>query len=280
MRPRQWTKNLLLFAGIIFSENLHNAEMLRNAVWGFISFCLLAGAIYIFNDLHDINEDLQHPRKRLRPIASGAIRPAIALVWGIIISILGLLLAFSITRNFGIAAVSYFVLLGLYSFALKHVVIIDIMVIALGFVIRAIAGVEAIKLPGVDVPVTPWFIACTLFLALFLAISKRRHELILLSERASNHRPVLEEYSPAFLDQMVAIVTSGTVISYALWTTVGFHKRNMVYTLPFVLYGIFRYLYIVYQKREGGSPESELLRDIPLLVNIFLWLVTVLILLY
>jgi 4-hydroxybenzoate polyprenyltransferase len=280
MRPRQWTKNLLLFAGIIFSENLRNAEMMRNAFLGFASFCFLAGAIYIFNDLHDIQEDLQHPRKRLRPIASGAVRPSIALVWGIVAAIAGLLLAFTITRTFAIAALIYFVLLGLYSFALKHVVIVDIMVIALGFVIRAIAGVEAIRLPNVEVPLTPWFIACALFLALFLAISKRRHELVLLNERASNHRAVLEEYSPAFLDQMVAIATSATVISYALWTTAGFHKHNMVYTLPFVLYGVFRYLYIVYQKQEGGSPESELLRDVPLLVNIALWLVTVLVVLY
>lgn len=281
LRPKQWIKNLLLFAGIIFSENLHNPKMLLNSTLGFIFFCMLSGAVYIINDIRDVESDRQHPRKRQRPIASGELAISTAQIVASILVIIALIGSFAINLTFGLFALGYFVLQNLYSFFLKHVVIVDILVVAIGFVLRALAGIEAIRIPGAVVPVTPWFIVVTFFLALFIVICKRRHELILLEENASVHRPVLEEYSSAFIDQMISVVTSATVISYALWAAIGYtRKQNMIYTLPFVLYGIFRYLYIAYQKEEGGAPEITLLTDKPLLIDVFLWGLTVLALLY
>ena len=280
LRPKQWTKNLLIFAGIIFSQNLSNLHMSRNVVLAFVDFCLLSGVVYLINDIKDRNTDREHPEKRLRPIASGALSVQAAIVWAVVLSLIALGGAFLITVSFGICAVVYLVLLTAYSFHLKHIVILDIMVLSLGYVLRAVAGVAAIRVANVEIIITPWFITCTLFLALFIVICKRRHELLLLDNRAGNHRRVLQEYTPAFLDQMVAVTTSATVISYALWTTLGQFKGHMVYTLPFVVYGIFRYLYIVYRKEEGGAPEIALLRDRSLLINIFLWLIAVVLLLY
>ena len=279
LRPKQWTKNLLIFAGIIFSQNLSNLHMVRNVALAFVDFCLLSGVMYLINDIKDRDTDREHPEKRLRPIASGALPVQAAIVWAVVLSLIGLGGAFLITVSFGICAVVYVVLLTAYSFHLKHIVILDIMVLSLGYVLRAVAGVAAIRVANVEITITPWFIACTLFLALFIVICKRRHELVLLDNRAGNHRKVLQEYTPAFLDQMVAVTTSATVISYALWTTLGQFKGHMVYTLPFVVYGIFRYLYIVYRKEEGGAPEIALLRDRSLLINIFLWLIAVVLLL-
>lgn len=281
MRPKQWIKNLLLFAGIVFSENLTNTPMLLNAAMGFVFFCLLSGAIYIINDLRDLESDRQHPFKRYRPIASGALSLSVAKLLAFSLMLVGLAGSFYINFHFGFVALGYFALFNFYSFFLKHIVIVDILVVAIGFVLRAIAGIEAIRIPGASIPMTPWFISVTFFLALFIVICKRRHELILLNENASDHRPVLEEYSAAFIDQMIAAVTSATVISYALWTTIGYaRKQNMIYTLPFVLYGIFRYLYVAYHKEEGGTPEAVLLTDKPLLLVILLWGITVVALLY
>ncbi len=280
LRPKQWTKNLLIFAGITFSQNLSNLHMVRNVALAFVDFCLLSGVVYLINDIKDRDTDREHPEKCLRPIASGALPIRVAIVWAVVLSLIGLGGAFLITVSFGICAVVYVVLLTAYSFHLKHIVILDIMVLSLGYVLRAVAGVAAIRIASVEIVITPWFIACTLFLALFIVICKRRHELVLLDNRAGSHRKVLQEYTPAFLDQMVAVTTSTTVISYALWTTLGQFKGHMVYTLPFVVYGIFRYLYIVYRKEEGGAPEIALLRDRSLLINIFLWLIAVVLLLY
>lgn len=279
LRPKQWTKNLLIFAGIIFSQNLSNLHMVRNVALAFVDFCLLSGVMYLINDIKDRETDREHPEKRLRPIASGALSVQAAIVWAVVLSLIALGGAFLITVSFGICAVVYVVLLTAYSFHLKHIVILDIMVLSLGYVLRAVAGVAAISIANVEIIITPWFITCTLFLALFIVLCKRRHELVLLDNRAGSHRRVLQEYTPAFLDQMVAVTTSATVISYALWTTLGQFKGHMVYTLPFVVYGIFRYLYIVYRKEEGGAPEIALLRDRSLLINIFLWLIAVVLLL-
>lgn len=280
LRPKQWTKNLLLFAGIIFSRNLSNLDMVRNVVLAFVDFCLLSGVVYLINDIKDRDTDREHPEKRLRPIASGALSVRVAIISAVVLSLVGVGGAFLITVSYGICAVVYVVLLVAYSLHLKHVVILDIMVLSVGYVLRAVAGVAAIRIANAEIVITPWFIACTLFLALFIVICKRRHELVLLDNRAGNHRRVLQEYSPAFLDQMVAVTTSATVISYALWTTLGQFKGNMVYTLPFVVYGIFRYLYIVYRKEEGGAPEIAFLQDRSLLINVFLWLIAVILLLY
>jgi 4-hydroxybenzoate polyprenyltransferase len=281
LRPKQWTKNLLLFAGVIFTANLKNPTLLGRSFAGFVIFCLLSGVVYIINDIKDAISDRNHPEKKNRPIASGRLSPGVAYAVIFILGIPSLAASFFLGLMFGICATVYVLLVTLYSLYLKHYVILDLMLVAMGFVLRAIAGIAVIRTPGYVPEITPWFFSCTLFLALFLAICKRRHEILLLNSGATEHRPVLEEYSPAFLDQMVAITTTATIMSYALWSTVGkFVNYKMFYTLPFVLYGILRYLYLVYKKEEGGAPEIILLKDRSLLIDILLWLIFTIFLLY
>ena len=281
MRPKQWSKNLLLFAGLVFSHNLGDWTRVTYALAAFAVFCCLSGAVYIINDIRDLESDRQHPLKSNRPIASGRLPVRTALLAAMILVVGSVVGSYAVNLRFGLIATLYFVLMVLYSLALKHVVILDLMIVALGFVIRAVAGVKAIELAGETIPITPWFITCVMFLALFIAICKRRHELLLLAESAANHRPVLEEYSQAFLDQMVSVATAATVISYALYVVLGVPQRDhMIWTLPFVLYGIFRYLYLVYKRDEGGTPEVMVLQDPALLINVLVWLATVGIILY
>jgi 4-hydroxybenzoate polyprenyltransferase len=275
MRPRQWTKNLLVFAALIFSQNLGNLPMLRDTTIAFIIFCLLSGSVYTLNDLLDLKQDRTHPKKSQRPLASGKLQPPIAIVSGSILVVLSLANAFWLNTNFGFIALGYFILQIAYSTALKHVVILDVLAVSIGFVLRAIAGAEVIT-----VPISSWLLVCTILLALFLSLGKRRHEIILLEDNAANHRKILYEYSPALLDQMISVVTASTVVAYALYTmsaeTINkFQTDNLKYTIPFVLYGIFRYLYLIHQRSEGGSPEKILLNDRPLLINIILYLLTV-----
>jgi 4-hydroxybenzoate polyprenyltransferase len=275
MRPRQWTKNLLLFAALIFSQNLGNLPMLRDTTIAFIIFCLLSGSVYTLNDLLDLKQDRTHPKKSQRLLASGKLQPPIAIVSGSILVVLSLANAFWLNTNFGFIALGYFILQIAYSTALKHVVILDVLAVSIGFVLRAIAGAEVIT-----VPISSWLLVCTILLALFLSLGKRRHEIILLEDNAANHRKILYEYSPALLDQMISVVTASTVVAYALYTmsaeTINkFQTDNLKYTIPFVLYGIFRYLYLIHQRSEGGSPEKILLNDRPLLINIILYLLTV-----
>jgi 4-hydroxybenzoate polyprenyltransferase len=256
-------------------------EMLVNAVLGFIFFCLLSGAVYVINDIKDLESDRQHPRKKYRPIAAGDLPLEQAAILAVLLVVVALAGSFSINLWFGIIALAYFILQVTYSLFLKHLVIVDILTVAIGFVLRALAGIEAIRIEGAEIPVTPWFIMVTFFLALFIIICKRRHELMLLEKNASDHRPVLEQYSASFIDQMISVVTSATIISYALWTTIGYKgQQSMIYTLPFVVYGIFRYLYIAYKKKEGGAPEIVLLTDIPILIDVILWGIAVLLLVY
>ncbi len=282
MRPKQWTKNLLLFAGLIFSHNLTDTSRGLRAVAAFVVFCILSGVVYFINDIKDLESDRNHPLKRQRPIASGELGVTTAIVVAGLLAAVGLAWAFTLNLKFAAITSVYFLLMIAYSFFLKHLVILDLMVVAMGFVIRSIAGIYAIENPGEHIPITPWFITCVLFLALFLAICKRRHELILLAGKATSHRPVLEHYSPAFLDQMVSVVTTATVMSYALYVTSGVkkesvhHHEHMIWTLPFVLYGIFRYLYLVYRRDEGGAPEALLLKDPGLIATVILWLVSIL----
>jgi len=250
------------------------------AVLAFAIFCALSGAMYLVNDIRDRQADLRHPLKQTRPIASGALATrtaagaAVALIAG------AEAVAALVAPSLAAVAAAYVVLLLLYSTALKHVVIVDVLVIAAGFVLRAVAGAVA-----VDVPIRPWLLICTTLLALFLALSKRRHELVLLGEGAADHRRILEEYSPYLLDQMIAVVTASTVIAYAVFATsaetaerLGTPRLGL--TVPFVLYGIFRYLYLVHQKRGGGSPAALLLNDRPLLACVALWAGTVMLLMY
>jgi len=275
MRPRQWTKNLLVFAALIFSQNLSNLPMVSDATIAFIIFCLLSGSVYTLNDLLDVKQDRTHPKKSQRPLASGKLQPPIAIVSGSILVLLSLVNAFWLNTNFGFIALGYFILQIAYSTALKHIVILDVLAVSIGFVLRAIAGAEVI-----NVPISSWLLVCTILLALFLSLGKRRHEIILLEDNAADHRKILFEYSPALLDQMISVVTASTVVAYALYTmsaeTIAkFQTDNLKYTIPFVLYGIFRYLYLIHQKSEGGSPEKILLNDRPLLINIILYLLTV-----
>jgi 4-hydroxybenzoate polyprenyltransferase len=279
-RPQQWIKNLFIFAAIIFSQNILNLSLLGKTIVAFISFCLLSSSFYIFNDLQDLEEDKRHPLKSKRPLASGRLKKSYALFSFGVLGFLGLILAASLNWPFLLISLVYFFLQVAYSLWLKHVVILDVFVIAAGFLIRVVAGGLAIK-----VTLSSWLLICSTLLALFLALSKRRHELVLLSKEASEHRPILEEYSPYFLDQLIAVVTASIVVAYCLYTiseeTVAkFGTSNLLFTVPFVLYGIFRYLYLIHQKFEGGSPETLIIKDKPLLIDIFLWIVSAILILY
>lgn len=280
LRPEQWIKNLLVLAGVVFGGRLLEPSAVAIAVAAFAIFCALSGAVYLFNDVADRDADKNHPLKRERPIASGQLATTTAVAAGVILGGGGIAAAFSIGTQFGVIAATYVAALLLYSVALKHVVILDVLMIAAGFVLRAVAGAVA-----VDVPIGHWLLVCTTLLALFLALSKRRHELVLLADGATEHRRILEEYSPYLLDQMIGVVTSSTLIAYTVYATspdtaarLGTGKLGL--TIPFVLYGIFRYLYLVHQKRGGGSPAAMLLTDRPLLGCVALWAVSVIALLY
>ena len=280
LRPEQWTKNLLVLAGVVFGGRLLELRALLAALAAFAIFCALSGAVYLFNDVADREADQLHPLKRARPIASGQLSTRMALIVAALLGVAGIQAALMIRPEFGLVAGSYLAVLLVYSFVLKHVVILDVLMIAAGFVLRAIAGAVA-----VDVPIGRWLLVCTTLLALFLGLSKRRHELTLLAEDATGHRRILEEYSPYLLDQMIGVVTSSTLIAYTVYATspdtaarLGTDKLGL--TIPFVLYGIFRYLYLVHQKRGGGSPAALLLADRPLLVCVALWAASVIVLLY
>jgi 4-hydroxybenzoate polyprenyltransferase len=280
LRPEQWTKNLLVFAGALFGGQLLNGSALAAATATFLIFCALSGSVYLFNDVADRVGDQRHPLKRERPVASGELSPGLAATVGVILGVAGVGAAFAIRPLLGMVAAAYFALLFLYSFALKHLVIIDALTIAAGFVLRAAAGAVAIA-----VPISHWLLVCTTLLALFLSFSKRRHELTLLAEGAIDHRPILHEYSPYLLDQMIAVVTASTLVAYTLYATspetaqrLGTARLGL--TIPFVLYGIFRYLYLVHQKRAGGSPTTLLVTDGPLLACVALWSLAVAVILY
>ncbi|MBI5374457.1 MAG: decaprenyl-phosphate phosphoribosyltransferase [Candidatus Schekmanbacteria bacterium] len=267
LRVKQWTKNLIIFSGLVFSENLFNPLLIEKSILAFILFCFLSSSIYIFNDLLDLENDRNHPLKKERPLPAGLISVTNAAIFGVCIAVSVLVLSYMLHKTFFNICLIYFITFILYSLFLKHIVILDVLVISCGFVMRAIAGAVVI-----DVRYSPWFIICTFLLSLFLALAKRRHELLLLNENATAHRRILEEYSPYFLDQMISVVTPSTMIAYTIYTlSQDAISRNLEYTVPFVMYGIFRYLYLVHQKGKGGSPEMILLTDVPLIINILLW---------
>jgi 4-hydroxybenzoate polyprenyltransferase len=279
MRPRQWGKNLFVFAGVIFSQHLFS-PLILTALGAFAIFCALSGAIYLLNDVADAEKDRLHPSKRKRPVASGALAPATALGAGLLILGGGLALSFWLSGRFGLVALAYGALLTAYSVWLKHLVILDVLTVAVGFVLRAVAGAVAI-----DVEISGWLLICTVLVALFLALGKRRHEYLALRGEAAAHRPILAEYSEGFLDQMIAVVTASTVTAYALYTmspeTVAkFHTRLLPLTLPFVIYGVFRYLYLLYRHQLGGNPSDLFLSDRALLVNTVLWMLALVVIIY
>jgi len=280
LRPKQWLKNLFIFAPLIFSQNVLQWPLLQRTLLGFLAFCLLSGAVYVFNDLRDLEEDKHHPLKSRRPLASGRLKKSQAWIAFILIGAGSLALSYALTPKFFAAALVYFILQTAYSLGLKHIVILELFIIAAGFVLRVVAGGLII-----DVSLSPWLLICTFLLALFLAMSKRRHELVLLEDDAQAHRPILKEYSPLLLDQMISVVTASTVVAYCLYTisdeTVAkFGTTNLIFTVPFVIYGIFRYLYLVHQKNLGGSPEALILKDRPLLMTLILWIAVSAIILY
>lgn len=271
MRPRQWSKNLLLFAGLLFAEKLGDTTRVWLNILAFLSFCLISGAVYIYNDLRDVEEDRLHPQKRLRPIASGNLPETVAGWWMAGAMLAGLLLAFWIRPAFGWLAVLYVTLSLAYSLGGKHIVILDVFLIAAGFVLRALAGAVAIQ-----VDISGWLLACTTLLSLFLGFCKRRQEIITLGDDAANHRATLGEYDIGLLDQFIAIVSSATIITYALYTiqsATAAQHQNLKYTIPLVMYGIFRYLYLVHRKDLGGAPEQVLLEDRWIQATILLWIV-------
>ena len=284
MRTRQWTKNLIVFVAVVFSGRVLILADAFHAVLGFVLFCFLSSSVYILNDVLDAPYDRRHPEKRNRPIASGKISPTAGALLCAAFAAASLVGSFWLLGwKFGVCATTYFVINLSYSFGVKRVVILDSVTIALGFVLRAIAGIYAIVAePG---QLSEWLLICTFFLALFLAFSKRRGEITDLSEHALAHRPILASYSPKLIDEMIGVTTASSVMSYSLYTiwpgTVARLGTNkMIYTIPFVVYGIFRYLYLIYKKGKGAQPSAILITDRPLQVNILLYVAAVFVILY
>ena len=260
-RPAQWVKNLAILVPLVFSRRATEPAYLARALVAFAAFCLLSAATYIGNDLADRTQDRAHPRKRYRAIAAGELAPRTAGTAAAVLAALGLALSSSLGLPFVLAATGYLALQVAYTAVLKRVAVVDVFAIAAGFVLRVVAGAEA-----VDVPVSNWLYLTTVFLALFLALEKRRSELMLLGEGAVEHRGILAEYTSSLLDQLVAVAASGTVVTYSLYTLAPdtlrkFGTDRLKYTVPVVLFGVSRYLYLVHRRGEGGEPERVLLRD-------------------
>jgi 4-hydroxybenzoate polyprenyltransferase len=280
LRPGQWTKNLFVFAGLLFSLKLFEPRAIASAVGAFLIFCALSGIVYLLNDVMDRDSDRRHPTKRNRPIAAGDLSVAAALAAAAVIGAIALAAAFSLSWWFGIVAAAYVGLQALYSASLKHIVILDVLTIAIGFVLRAVAGAVAL-----EVMISHWLLVCMILLALFIALAKRRHELVLLADDAASHRPILGEYSAYLLDQMIAVVTASTLIAYIFYTISPeteqkFGTSWLGLTIPFPLYGIFRYLYLVHKRELGGSPADLLLNDRPLLACVTFWVLAVVLIIY
>lgn len=271
MRPAQWAKNSFVLAPLVFGGLLNDVDAVGRGLLALAAFCCAASAVYLLNDLSDRDEDRKHPRKRLRPIAAGTLPVPVAYAALAALAASAFAISWRLGSGFGAILAAYLALNLLYTYWFKHMVILDVMSISLGFVLRIEAGAQAM---GVEV--SRWLFLCTIFLALFLAFSKRRHEITLLAGSASEQRKVLDHYSPAFLDQMINVVTASSVLAYALYavapeTVEKYHTQNLIFTIPLVLYGIFRYLYLMYQSADERNPTEAILRDPPFLVNILLW---------
>ena len=280
MRPAHWIKNLLVFAGLIFAEKIGDWHLSWLAFKAFLIFCLLSSAVYLINDVLDRECDRGHPLKKERPLASGKLSPGSCILTAMILALAALLWALALDVPFFTVGLSYFLLNVIYTVKLKHLVIVDVMTVAVGFVLRVLAGTVVI---GVET--SHWIMICTCLLSLFLGFAKRRHELVFLQSGAPTHRDVLVQYSPYFLDQMISVVTPSTLICYVLYTLsedtvahVG--SRNLLFSVPFVMYGIFRYLYLIHERKGGGDPTRVLLTDISLLCAVVCWLAVVALVLY
>ena len=280
IRPTQWLKNLILLAALIFAGEATHPDKAITALAAVLVYCLLSSSLYILNDIVDRDKDKNHPLKKNRPVAAGIIPTSGASVLALFFLILGLGTAWTFNLNFFIISCVFISLNLLYSFWLKHIVIVDVMTIAASFVIRAYAGAFAI-----DVPASKWLIINTLLLALFLGFGKRRHELVLLEKDADTHRRALDRYSPYLLDQLIGVVTASVVVMYMLYTfsTEVMDKlgtSNLYFTIPFVIFGIFRYLYLIHKEERGGSPTRVLISDLPILFTVIFWVLTVYLVLY
>ena len=280
LRPGQWTKNLLVFAGVLFGRRLLDPGAVGRSLAAFAIFCALSGAVYLVNDVLDRERDRRHPLKSRRPIASGRLSSSTAVAAAGALVVGALAASIALGWAFAAVAASYVGMLALYSYWLKNIVIIDVLTIAVGFVLRAVAGAVA-----VEVEISHWLLVCTILLAMFIALAKRRQEIVLLADDARSHRAILVEYTPYLLDQMIAVVTASTLISYAFYTIspeteLKFGTRWLGLTIPFPLYGIFRYLYLVHQREGGGSPADLLMTDRPLLACVALWAVVVALIIY
>jgi 4-hydroxybenzoate polyprenyltransferase len=279
-RPQQWLKNGVLMVSLVFAGELTDVAKDKLAIMGTLIFSLLSSAAYTFNDICDYKTDREHPKKKNRPIASGRVSPMAAAIMTLLLLAAGLIGAWYVNRGFFFISLAFVAFNAIYSLLLKHVVIVDVMGVALSFVIRAYAGALAIS-----VPASKWLIANTLLLALFLAFGKRRHELVLLEEGAEAHRKSLSHYSKYLLDQMIGVTTASVVVMYILYTlssevSIKLGTPNLYMTIPFVIYGIFRYLYLIHRKDKGGSPTRVLITDVPILLTVVLWLLTSIIILY
>ncbi|MGB3341602.1 MAG: decaprenyl-phosphate phosphoribosyltransferase [bacterium] len=279
LRPSQWSKNVFIFAGLIFSRQFYNIGDVLSTIYAFFIFSLLASSIYILNDIHDYEEDKMHPTKSKRPIATGEITRTRAWFASLSILLLSLLAAWFLNKWFLVVCFVYAGLMIFYSWQIKQIVILDVLFVAFGYVLRAVAGAVVIS-----VEISSWLLLCTLLLALFLVLSKRRTEIVTLGEKALEHRKILSQYPVSLLNQMIAVVTSACIVSYCLYTlapetVTKFNTRNLIFTVPFVIYGIFRYLFITYRKLEGDIPEKIILTDLPLQICLFLWAVSCIVIL-
>jgi 4-hydroxybenzoate polyprenyltransferase len=280
-RPKQWMKNLFVFAPILFAGHLLNFDMMMKNILAFVAFSFTSSVVYIINDIVDREADRTHKKKRFRPLASGEVNVKEAVIFAVIIAILAVLILLKLNYVFSVVVGLYLIMNILYTFKLKHIVILDVFIISLGFMMRVEGGAAAI-----EVPISSWMILTTMFLSLFLAISKRRAELSASeSDNLENQRKVLGHYDITFTDQINTVAVTGTIICYALYTvsekTVNtFHTENLIYTTPFVIYGMFRYLYLLYKKNLGESPEQIVTKDISLIINIILWFITAFAIIY
>jgi 4-hydroxybenzoate polyprenyltransferase len=278
LRPKQWTKNAIVFAALVFDLKLMHPDLFVTVCGAFVCFCLASSAIYLINDIQDIESDRMHPKKRYRPIASGRI--SVRAAWCVVCALLAISLpvSFALRPTFALIVAGYVLLMVAYSLVLKHLVIVDVFAISAGFVMRAAGGAVVIA-----VPISPWLYVCTVLLSLFIGFGKRRHELLLLEGDAGSHRRNLDEYTPELLDHFIMICAAATVMAYSLYTFVADNlpvNHSMMLTIPFVIYAVFRYLYLVHRREAGGSPEQTLLTDLPLLSCIVLWGIVAVVILY
>ena len=282
LRPRQWAKNLFVFGPLLFSHKMSDVATNLRTLAAFVLFCMAASAAYILNDLMDLDADRQHPTKRLRPVASGEISRSAAIIIAVVLALAAVVGSRTLGTTFALIVLCYIVLNVSYSLGLKQVVIVDVMMIGAGFVLRVLGGAAA-----VGVSPSHWLVLCTILLSVFLGFTKRRGELVMLQEKANEHRKVLTSYSLTFLDQMIGVVTATTLMCYILYTVDGRTlehvtdgSRGLLLTVPFVMYGIFRYLYLVYHKELGDSPTSAVLRDRMMLLGIMAWVLVCMAVIY